>query len=223
MNIINQVIFLKKIYIFLSIFLIFDSFLITSYANVTLPHIVLDAGHGGMDGGTSVGDVKESDLTLEIVFKIRELLISKGYVVTLTRENKNSLCEGKFIKRTDMNKRVEIINNSNADLALSIHLNHYSDSKYKGAQVFYCDNIEENGMLASSIQDSIINKLKNTDRKIVIRNNIYLLNRVAIPTCIIECGFMSNYNEFLLLKSSSYQHMLAEAIVDGISVYIRKR
>jgi N-acetylmuramoyl-L-alanine amidase len=173
-----------------------------------------------MDGGTSIGDIKESDLTLEIVFKIKELLVEKGYIVTLTRENKNALCDGKFIKRIDMNKRVEIINNSNANLALSIHLNHYSDPKYKGAQVFYCDNIKDNMILATSIQNAIKNKLMNTNRNIVIRKNVYILNRVIIPTCIIECGFMSNYNEFLLLKSSTYQYNLAEAIVNGVTTYI---
>lgn len=213
-------IFLKKLYVLLYGVVIFVSFLITSYANVTLPHIVLDAGHGGMDGGTSVGDVLESDLTLEIVFKLKELLVERGYIVTLTREDKNALCEGKFIKRIDMNKRVEVINNSNADLAISIHLNSYSDSKYRGAQVFYSDNLEDNFFLATNIQKSLKDNLKNTDRKIVIRNNIYLLNRVMIPTCIVECGFMSNYNEFTLLKTSNYQYSLVKAILSGIETFL---
>jgi N-acetylmuramoyl-L-alanine amidase len=216
------VIFLKKVYVFISIILGLLSFLTTSYANVTLPHIVLDAGHGGMDGGTSVVNVLESDLTLEIVFKIREVLVNKGYVCTLTRESKDALCDGKFIKKVDMNKRVEIINDSNADLAISIHLNSYSDSKYRGAQVFYCDNIEDNYKLASIMQESLKTNLKNTDRKIVIRNNIYLLNRVIVPTCIIECGFMSNPNELTLLKSMEYQYMLANAIEYGITTYFER-
>jgi N-acetylmuramoyl-L-alanine amidase len=198
----------------------FVSFLITSYANVTVRHIVIDPGHGGMDGGTSVGDVLESDLTLEISFKLKEVLEKKGYKVTLTRENKDALCEGKFIKRVDMNKRVDIVNKSNADLALSIHLNNYSDSKYRGAQVFYCDNVEENEKLALTIQNALNDNLKNTNRKIVKRDNIYLLNRVVIPTCIIECGFMSNYNEFLLLKSVEYQYKLAEVITRGVKQYL---
>ena len=155
-----------------SISITFVSFLITSYANVTPIHVVVDAGHGGMDGGTSIGSVLESDLALEITLKLKEVLERKGYIVTLTREDKNALCEGKFIKRVDMNKRVDIINKSNADLALSIHLNNYSDSKYRGAQVFYCDNIAQNENLALTIQNALSNKLNNTDRKIVKRDNI---------------------------------------------------
>jgi N-acetylmuramoyl-L-alanine amidase len=148
------------------------------------------------------------------------VLEKKGYKVTLTRENKDALCEGKFIKRVDMNKRVDIVNKSNADLALSIHLNNYSDSKYRGAQVFYCDNVEQNEKLALTIQNTLNDNLKNTNRKIVKRDNIYLLNRVVIPTCIIECGFMSNYNEFLLLKSVEYQYKLAEVITRGVKQYL---
>ena len=212
---------MKKFYLTVCILLIFVSFLITSYANVTAYHIVIDAGHGGMDGGTSVGNILESDLVLEISLKLKENLERKGYIVTLTRKDKNALCDGKFIKRADMNKRVDIINKSNADLALSIHLNSYSDSKYRGAQVFYCDNIKENEVLASDIQNALINNLNNTDRKIVRRDNIYLLNRVIIPTCIIECGFMTNFNELTLLKNDEYQHRLADAIINGISNYLR--
>jgi N-acetylmuramoyl-L-alanine amidase len=200
--------------------MIFVSFLITSYANVTVNHIVVDAGHGGMDGGTSIGSVLESDLALEITLKLKEVLERKGYQVTLTREDKNALCEGEFIKRVDMNKRVDIINNSNADLALSIHLNNYSDSQYRGAQVFYCDNIKENENLALTIQNTLTNKLNNTKRKIVKRDNIYLLNRIIIPACIIECGFMSNYNEFTLLKTDEYQYRLVDSITEGVEQYL---
>jgi N-acetylmuramoyl-L-alanine amidase len=204
-----------------SISITFVSFLITSYANVTPIHVIVDAGHGGMDGGTSIGSVLESDLALEITLKLKEVLERKGYIVTLTREDKNALCEGKFIKRVDMNKRVDIINKSNADLALSIHLNNYSDSKYRGAQVFYCDNIAQNENLALTIQNALSNKLNNTDRKIVKRDNIYLLNRIIIPACIIECGFMSNYNEFTLLNNSDYQYKIAYAIESGINEYMK--
>ena len=204
-----------------SISITFVSFLITSYANVTPIHVVVDAGHGGMDGGTSIGSVLESDLALEITLKLKEVLERKGYIVTLTREDKNALCEGKFIKRVDMNKRVDIINKSNADLALSIHLNNYSDSKYRGAQVFYCDNIAQNENLALTIQNALSNKLNNTDRKIVKRDNIYLLNRIIIPACIIECGFMSNYNEFTLLNNSDYQYKIAYAIESGLNEYMK--
>ena len=213
---------MKKIYIFLSSLFIFVSSLITSYANVTPYHVVLDAGHGGMDGGSNVGDIKESDLVLEIVLNLKEILEKNGFIVTLTRTSKDALCEGKFIKKVDMNNRIKIINNSNADLALSIHLNYYSDSKYRGAQVFYSDNNEQNYNLAFSIQNTFINELRNTNRKVVVRNNIYLLNRVLIPICIIECGFMSNFNELTLLKTKEYQQSLSIIIMNGIISYLNR-
>lgn len=210
---------MKKIYIIFCLILYSFSIVISTFANVDSYHIVLDAGHGGMDGGTSVDNILESDLSLEIVYKLKNILESKGYLVTLTRVDKGSLCSGKFIKREDMNKRVEIINSSNANLALSIHMNYFSDSKYRGSQVFYC-NSYNNSKLAECIQSSLILSLNNTDRKTVVRDNIYILNRVTIPICIIECGFMSNKNELILLKNSEYQLKLANAIVKGIENFL---
>lgn len=182
--------------------------------------VCIDPGHGGMDSGTSVDGIKESDIVLNISFVIKEVLDDLGYITVLTRKTKESLCEGKFIKKEDMNKRIKIIDDSNANILISIHLNYYADEKYSGAQIFYSNLNHQSKDLATYIQNSIKTNLNNTSRKAVYRDNIYLLNKVRIPACIIECGFMSNKEELKNLLDYNYQKDLAYAIYLGISEFI---
>lgn len=212
---------MKKTYIFISLIICFISLISTTKAieNDT-KIIVIDPGHGGMDCGAKVGDIFESDLVLEISKKIKIVFEKYGYIVILTRNNKESLCESKFVKKEDMNKRIKIVNESNAAIALSIHLNKFSIPKYRGAQVFYSNANKNNAILAKSIQDSLKNTLNNTDREYLERNNIYLLNRITIPMCIIECGFMSNADELKLLLDEHYQYNIALALLKGVNNYI---
>ena len=203
-----------KIIIILSIFFI-SLFIYDLNINANDKIVVIDPGHGGMDAGANFGDIKESDINLEISFKLKEVFEENGYKTILTRENNDSLCDDEFIKKEDMSKRVEIINTSNASLCISIHLNSYMDERYSGAQVFYSDANEKNQLLADSIQNSIINLLANTNRKIVKRDNILLLNKVSIPCVIVECGFLSNIKERQLLLDYNYQMMLAYSIFYG--------
>lgn len=177
--------------------------------------IVIDAGHGGMDTGASRGDIYESEVTLEIAKRLENIFEINGYNVVMTRNDMNALCEDKFIKKEDMNNRINIINSSKALFGLSIHLNEFGIEKYRGAQVFYSNANTKNCKLASSIQNSIRYYLNNTERSIVKRDNIFLLNKVSIPFCIVECGFMSNEEEFRLLLNADYQIKLAYAIFYG--------
>ncbi|MBQ3253986.1 MAG: N-acetylmuramoyl-L-alanine amidase [Acholeplasmatales bacterium] len=186
-----------------------------SVSSISNNTIVIDPGHGGMDTGCSYGDIYESDMNLDISLILEDIFISNGYNVILTRKNKDSLCEDRFIKKEDMNKRIEIINNSNAIMCLSIHLNMFSDSQYRGAQVFYSNANDKNKYLAENVQNSIRNMLNNTDRVEMLRDNIYLLNKSIIPTIIIECGFLSNENERYLLINKDYQTLLAYSIYYG--------
>lgn len=183
--------------------------------------IALDAGHGGVDGGASVGDVKESDITLAIVLKAKEIFEKNGINVILTRETKDDLCDDEFVKREDMSKRVKKVHDSNAQLLLSVHLNKFSVERYRGAQVFYSKTNESNRYLADRIQDNLIRFLNNTDRKIVQRDNIFLLNKVTIPSCIVECGFMSNQEELKLLQTEEYQYKIAYALLYGVEDYLK--
>ncbi len=183
--------------------------------------IVVDPGHGGVDGGASIGEMKESILTLAISKKIKEVFEKNGIAVVLTRETEDDLSSNEFVKREDMMNRVRKIHSSNASLAISIHLNKFTIEKYKGAQVFYSPTNSLNALLADTIQRNLIQYLKNTDRKIVKRENIFLLNKVMIPCCIIECGFMSNKEELALLQTEEYQYKIAYALLYGVEEYLK--
>lgn len=203
------------------LFSIFTVVFLTKAEENTATIVVLDAGHGGMDGGASIGNINEADLTLAIVKKTKEIFEKNGIKVILTRENEDDLSADEFVKKEDMLKRVSIINSSNAKLALSIHLNKFSVEKYRGAQVFFSKANEINSFFAETMQKSLIAYLKNTDRKIVKRDNIFLLNKVVIPCCIVECGFMSNRDELALIQTEEYQYKLAYALLYGVEDFLK--
>lgn len=183
-------------------------------------YIVIDPGHGGMDSGCNIGDIKESDIVLDISYKIKEVLEVFGYNVILTRETKEALCEGKYVKREDTEKRINIINTYNTSLVLSIHLNEFGLSEYRGGQVFYNDNNIHNKELANSIQTSFQKYLGNTERQCLKKENNYLLKRLTVPACIVECGFISNKDELKLLLDEAYQYKLAMAILYGVNSFV---
>lgn len=213
---------MKKIFL-ISLLICFFSILFSNDIKVvgySKNVVVIDPGHGGMDTGCSYGDIYESDINLDISLILEDIFISNGYNVILTRKNKDSLCEDRFIKKEDMNKRLEIINKSNALLCVSIHLNMFSDSKYRGAQVFYSNTITDNKILANYVQNSMRLVLGNTNRVEIKRDNIYILNRAIIPCVIVECGFLSNVIERNLLLSSDYQLMIAYSIYYGCIKYL---
>lgn len=183
--------------------------------------IVIDPGHGGLDSGATVGSIKESDLVLDISYKISEVFNNFGYKVILTRTSKNALCEGKFIKKIDTQKRIDIINENNASLVISVHLNKFNLKEYYGAQVFFSNVNNKSSILAIELQNSL-NKYTNTNRKIKEINNIYLLNKINVASCIVECGFMSNDNELKLLQDEGYQYILAYSLMYGVDRYFNK-
>ena len=184
--------------------------------------IVIDPGHGGMDIGASINNIYESDIVLEISFKIKEIFEEYGYFVILTRESKDALCDGKFIKKEDLNKRIDIINNSNASVFISVHLNKFNISKYSGAQVFYSLSNSNNYILANEIQYSLKKILGNTDRVTKGKHSNYILNRINIPGCLVECGFMSNNDELKLLLDEGYQYKIAKALLFGVNNYFKR-
>lgn len=185
-----------------------------SVATDTL-RVVIDPGHGGMDSGCNIGDIEEEEINLNIAFYLKDILLANGVDVVMTRENNEALCEDKFIKKEDMNNRLNIINSSNADMLISIHLNMFSSPFYHGAQTFYSKVNEKSKMLAENVQASIKTLLKNTDRVPQKRDNIYILNRVSIPAIIVECGFLSNEEERSNLIDSDYQYAMAYSIFLG--------
>lgn len=187
--------------------------------------VLIDPGHGGEDGGAvGIGGVMEKDINLPVSLLLRDLFMNNGYRVIMTRDTdcdlgNKDLTTVRERKRSDIKKRVEIINSSGADLVLSLHQNHFQESKYNGAQIFYVAN--ESKPLAESLQRAIVEKLQpDNKREAKVSDSIYLLNNSKLPAVIVECGFISNPGETELLLKDDYQQQLAEAIYAGACNYL---
>lgn len=180
--------------------------------------IIVDAGHGGLDPGTMYKDIYEKDINLNISLFLEEELSKLGAGVLLTRDDDNDLSEGvkNHRKRTDFDNRIKLINNSEADLYLSIHLNYLTNNAYYGAQVFYN---KENKKLAEKIQNYLNDNL-DTDREIKkIPSSTYMYDKLTTPGVLIECGFLSNYKERNLLITEEYQRKIANVIAQSVVKY----
>ena len=177
----------------------------------------------GFDGTT------ESALNLSITLKLQKLLECSGAKVILTRSDENGIysLDSKSIREkkiSDIKNRVELGNNSSADIFVSIHLNKYPPSEiYRGWQTFYQGDNESSKMLAEIIQVSIGKNIDyNNNRKPSKITDVYIMNNVKVPTVIVECGFLSNSEELSLLKDESYQYKLAWGIFTGIQDYFSR-
>ncbi len=177
-------------------------------------YIVIDVGHGGLDSGTVVDDVLEKDLNLQIALKLRDVLVQNGASVLLTRDGDYDLSSpnAERRKKSDFDNRISLINNSGADLYISIHMNYLDDKRYSGAQVFYT---EGNELLAGCIQKAFDNSFHEK----MISNDIYMYKKLTIPGVLIECGFLSNDKERNLLLNEDYQWNLVAKIIKGLKVF----
>lgn len=182
--------------------------------------IILDAGHGGKDGGAEVGNVKEKDVNLRVVMVLKDALEEKGANVILTRTGDDDLSEDGVSRRkkNDFDKRIEIINNTNPDIYLSIHQNIFESSKYRGAQVFYVSRNSYNKHLAEVIQ-SELNSFTKTNRKIKEMRGKYMYDRLNPIGVLIECGFLSNYFDRTNLLNEGYVKKLSLKITQGVINY----
>ncbi len=225
-----KVIYLRKIKYVLLLFvlstIVFSinyMFIPTTNNSVAKKIIVLDAGHGGEDGGAkSESGIIEKDLNLLITMKVKEMLESNGYKVILTRDSDIMLgqCEGTFKKKkvADIYKRVEVVNKSNADMVISIHMNSFPEGKYSGFQTFYKRNCVYSSEIAKNIQQCMLNETNiQNDRVSMEIKGVKLIESSTIPAILVECGFLSNENEANLLNTEEYQNKIAKGIVDGIS------
>lgn len=211
----------QKIYTFL--ILLFSIFIInkTNASNLELMGkiIYLDPGHGGLDNGAVYKNVKEAPINLEICKKLDKILTSKGAIVYMTRYDNNDLSIpfASNHKKSDLNQRIKLINESNADIYISIHLNAEEKESWHGAQVFYNNINPKNKDLALIFQKEF-EKL-NSKRKIKEINDLYLYKNVKVPGVLLEVGFISNPEERNLLQTDEYQEKLANTIVKGIVKY----
>ena len=187
--------------------------------------IVLDAGHGGFDPGkVGVSGQKEAQINLSIALKVRDYLEANDIKVVMTRETAEGLYDenSENKKVQDMKRRIEIMEETNPLACVSIHQNSYSQEYVNGAQVFYYETSPQGKQLAGLLQESLRSRL-NPDNHRAIKSNdsYYLLKKSAVPTVIVECGFLSNYKEAELLSEEEYQDKVAWAIHMGIMQYIR--
>jgi len=184
--------------------------------------IVIDAGHGGFDGGATgrITKVKEDGLNLAVAKKLQELCAQSGYTVVMTRENENALGS---TKHDDMRMRKNIIEESCADVVISIHMNKYGDAAVLGPQVFYYHSSEDGQMLASCIQDKLNTQLMPQRMRAHKPEDYFILRTGGAPCVIVECGFLSNEREERLLQTDEYQQKCAEAIMTGLLQYLNQR
>lgn len=187
--------------------------------------IIIDAGHGIPDCGALAKDgTKEMELNLQIARKVKKILQEKGFNIIMTRNNNYSLSKSETNnKRSDLSKRKSIVANSDGDIFISIHMNYFPEEKYSGAQVFFNECMEENSILATSIQNNLI-EIADPDntRSSKADNSIYILKNSPIPSVLIECGFLSNSGETEKLKTKEYQNRLTKAIYFGIIKYFKQ-
>ena len=183
--------------------------------------IVIDAGHGGMDSGvTSASGVKESDIVLLIAKTLGEYLEGGGFKVVLTRKNNSALVGGRFIKKTDMQKRVDIIKKAQPHLVVSLHLNSFSDRDRRGVQVFFGNDLSrEFALLAQRVLNEGFNAVDAGRNFSILKADKYILNESPCPAVIIECGFLSNAEDEKNLTEDSYRHRLAEGIYKSILLW----
>ena len=184
--------------------------------------VVVDAGHGGPDGGkTGVNGKLEKELNLIIAEKVKKLLEEEGIAVIMTREEDGWLAETRI---GDLKERVRIMNESKADLAVSIHQNSYHEESVFGAQVFYYTDSKEGEKLALCMQAALVAGLDPANhRKAKGNKTYYMLKKTDAVLVICECGFLSNPEEEALLNTKEYQKKVADALCDGVLTYLGEK
>lgn len=186
--------------------------------------VVLDAGHGGIDGGvTGVNtNVKESVLNLSVVKKLEALFLSAGMNPVLTRSSDAGLYGAATdgFKKRDMLARKKAIEHADADIVISVHMNKYGSSSRRGAQVFFRADSPQGITLANEIQDALNAMEEATRSYAALKGDYYILNCTDIPSVIVECGFLSNPEDEALLVTDAYQEKIAYAIFKGAIEYL---
>ena len=187
--------------------------------------VIIDAGHGGIDGGaTSCSGVLESHINLQFALILNDLMRFLGIETKMIRTDDRSIhTTGRSIaaiKVSDMRERLNIILNTPNGIFVSIHQNYFADSRYSGAQVFYA-GIAGSRELAEQLQKNLVKVLNpSSNRNIKKGKGIFLLERAEIPAVLIECGFLSNYEEEAKLRDTEYQRKFCALIGSTIAQYL---
>ena len=201
--------------------------------NQTLPIdtgniIIIDPGHGIPDGGaTSCTGVLEADLNLEIGLRLTDLCNFLGIQTVMTRTNRDSIyTEGESISKkkiSDTKNRVSLINSIQNGILLSIHQNHFYDSRYSGAQVFYAET-KNSDKLAKKLQGDLVAQLNpGSNRKAKKSSGVYIMDHIQCTGVLIECGFLSNIQEECYLRSPEYQKKLCSVVATSCQTYMDQK
>ena len=194
--------------------------------NSTLPVIIIDAGHGGEDGGAvGIDGTFEKDINLQISLKLNDILSVFGYTTHLIRTTDTAIhTTGETIRQrkiSDIHNRADTMNLYENCIYLSIHQNKYEDSRIWGAQTFYSANFDESREIAQFIQNAVSSQLQPNNKRQIKKSgtDIYVLYNATNPAVMVECGFVSNQNELNQLKDSKYQNNMPLSIATGIINY----
>lgn len=180
--------------------------------------VIVDPGHGGYDGGKiGVNGAEEKEINLKISLVINELLQKEGVTVQMTRSDDNRLGE---TQTEDLKQRVKQMNESEASLVVSIHQNSYHEENVSGAQVFYYTDSSEGKRAAEILQECLREIDPKNTKEAKANNTYYILKKTSVPVVIVECGFLSNYEEAEKLADETYQNQAAEAVTKGILQYL---
>lgn len=184
--------------------------------------IVIDPGHGGKDNGAEVNNVLEDEINLSIAKILYQKLFDQGCIAHITRVGDYDLAplDSPTRKMKDLKRRTQFINEVNADLFISIHLNIYEQSNVNGIQVFYQEYKDESKKLAKLMQNEFNKNINTKDKKSKI-GDYYLLNNTYPIGVLIECGFLSNDEERQKLLSKEYQEKLSNIILKCIKNYYK--
>ena len=201
--------------------------MVSALGGERMPTIVLDAGHGGEDGGAvSKSGVVEKDINLAISLDLQKMLQLAGFPVVMIRESDvsvgdNTLDTVKARKTSDLHNRLKIVEEQGDCIFISIHQNHFTNSKYYGSQIFYSSSNPESAVLAQKTQETIAGLLQPDNKREIkpATNSIYLLWNAKVPAMIVECGFLSNESETKKLSRPDYQKQMAFAICQGFLRY----
>lgn len=206
-----------SIFIFLSLNIVFGK---------TLPLknkvITIDAGHGGRDPGATYNDIFEKNINLEISLKLEKELLKQGATVFMIRRSDidlSSIYDSKK-KRGDLYRRLQLIKKNKSNMYISIHINWYKNSNYKGAEVLYNPINSNNKKIAKIIMEEFQTNL-NSNRTINT-TDLYMYKNTTIPGVLVECGYLSNYEDRNKLLTSNYQQKIASSITKGIIRYFMK-
>lgn len=193
----------------------------------SLPVVVIDAGHGGTDGGATGADgTLEKNINLEMALTLGSILNANGIRTVLTRNEDTMLGSsvGTSKKMRDLLSRVETAGKYPDCIFVSLHANKYSDGKYKGLQVFYSDANEQNRVLANSLQDDVRTYLQPDNERVAkdSKGTVFILDRISSPSVLIECGFLSNEDDLRHLCDENYRKELCAVISSAVIDFLNK-